>query len=47
MLSYMPTLSAFRALDTVVQASAHNIANVNTTGFKSYQVDLEIGRAHV
>ena len=47
MLRYMPTLSAFRALDTVVQASAHNIANVNTTGFKSYQVDLESGPGDV
>ena len=43
MLSYMPTLSAFRSMDSVVQASAHNIANVNTTGFKAYQVDLESG----
>lgn len=47
MLSYMPTLSAFRAMDTVVHASAYNIANVNTTGFKAYQVDLESGPGDV
>lgn len=43
MLTYMPSLSAFRSMSAVVEASAHNIANVNTTGFKAYQVDMESG----
>ena len=33
-------LSAFGAYGTIVSATAHNIANINTNEFKSYDIDL-------
>jgi Flagellar hook protein FlgE len=40
MLNFTNSLSALTAHDLVVDATTHNIANINTNNFKSYRVDL-------
>lgn len=43
MFDFSAPLSALNAHDVIVQATANNIANVNTDGYKRYSVHLESG----
>lgn len=38
-----PNVQALQAIQTAMQASANNVANVNTEGFKAQSVTLETG----
>jgi flagellar hook protein FlgE len=38
-----PNVQAMQAIQTAMQASANNLANVNTEGFKAQTVSLETG----